>query len=67
MLRTLAILLLLTLPAVAADAPEKPPARWSCWLVRATVAKYGEAYVAGMARAAGVSEAEIERARRCLR
>jgi hypothetical protein len=67
MLKALAVLLLLALPALAADAPEKPPAHWSCWLVRATVAKYGEAYVVAMARAAGISEAEIDRARRCLR
>jgi hypothetical protein len=60
MLKALALVLLLT------AAPEKPP-RWSCWLVRTTVAKYGEAYVAAMARAAGVSEGEIERARHCLR
>ena len=63
-LKALAIVLLLTAPAVA--APDKPPPRWSCWLVRAAVAKYGEAYVAGMARAAGIPEAEIERGKKCV-
>ena len=64
MLKALSLVLLLTTPAVA--APDKPPPRWSCWLVRAAVAKYGEAYVAGMARAAGISEAEIERGKQCV-
>lgn len=59
-------LLLSTMPALAADAPQKPMGHWSCWAVRAYVAKHGETVVSAMARAAGISEAEIERARKCL-
>jgi hypothetical protein len=64
-MRALQIVLALALasPAAAAD---KPP-RWSCWLVRAYVAKYSAAVVEAFARRAGVSEEEIERARRCLK
>jgi hypothetical protein len=65
MLKALAILLLLAVPALAAGT-EKPPPRWTCWLVRTAVAKYGEENVVATARARGISEAEIERARKCL-
>lgn len=66
-MRIAALFLLLSImPVLAADAPQKPMGRWSCWAVRASVAKHGEAVVTAMARAAGISEAEIERARKCL-
>jgi hypothetical protein len=38
-----------------------------CWMVRKAVAEYGEAAVESWARAKGISEKEIEKARRCLR
>jgi hypothetical protein len=38
-----------------------------CWMVRKAVAQYGEAAVETWARAKGISEKEIEKARRCLR
>jgi hypothetical protein len=38
-----------------------------CWVVRKAVAEYGEAAVETWARAKGISEREIERARRCLK
>jgi hypothetical protein len=38
-----------------------------CWMVRKAVAQYGEAAAESWARAKGISEKEIEKARRCLR
>jgi hypothetical protein len=38
-----------------------------CWAVRRAVAQYGEAAVEAWARAKGISDKEIEKARRCLR
>jgi hypothetical protein len=38
-----------------------------CSVVRKAVAQYGEAAVEMWARAKGISEKEIEKARRCLR
>jgi hypothetical protein len=38
-----------------------------CWAVRRAVAQYGEAAVEAWARATGISDKEIEKARRCLR
>jgi len=38
-----------------------------CWVVKKAVAQYGEAAVESWARAKGVSDKEIERARRCLK
>jgi hypothetical protein len=38
-----------------------------CWAVKRAVAQYGEAAVESWARAKGISEREIERARRCLK
>jgi hypothetical protein len=38
-----------------------------CWIVRKAVAQYGEAAVESWARAKGISEKEIEKARRCIR
>jgi hypothetical protein len=39
----------------------------SCWAVKKAVAQYGEAAVEAWARAKGISDKEIEKARRCLR
>jgi hypothetical protein len=38
-----------------------------CWVVRQAVARYGEAAVESWARAKGISDKEIEQAKRCLR
>jgi hypothetical protein len=38
-----------------------------CWVVRKAVAQYGEAAAESWARAKGVSDKEIEKARRCLK
>jgi hypothetical protein len=59
MIRAMVVLaaLLVSLPAQAV----------SCWMVRKAVAQYGEAAVESWARAKGISEKEIEKARRCLR
>ena len=38
-----------------------------CWVVKKAVAQYGEAAVESWARAKGVSEKEIDKARRCLK
>ena len=43
------------------------PQEVSCWAVKRAVAQYGEAAVESWARAKGISEREIERARRCLK
>jgi hypothetical protein len=38
-----------------------------CWAVRKAVAEYGETAVEAWARSRGVSEKDIEKARRCLK
>ena len=38
-----------------------------CWMVRKAVAQYSEAAVETWARSKGVSDKEIEKARRCLK
>ena len=38
-----------------------------CWAVRKAVGQYGEAAVEAWARSKGVSDKEIEKARRCLK
>jgi hypothetical protein len=38
-----------------------------CWMVRKAVVQYGEAAVESWARSKGISEKEIEKARRCLK
>jgi hypothetical protein len=38
-----------------------------CWVVRKAVAQYGEAAVETWAWSKGISDKEIEKARRCLR
>jgi hypothetical protein len=38
-----------------------------CWVVKKAVAQYGEAAVESWARAKGIPDKEIEKARRCLK
>jgi hypothetical protein len=38
-----------------------------CWMVKRAVAQYGEAAVESWARAKGISEKEIAKARQCLK
>jgi hypothetical protein len=38
-----------------------------CWVVKKAVSQYGEAAVESWARAKGISDKEIEKARRCLK
>jgi hypothetical protein len=38
-----------------------------CWVVKKAIAEYGEGAVESWARANGISEKEIEKARRCLK
>jgi hypothetical protein len=38
-----------------------------CWVVRKAVVQYGEAAAESWARAKGISDKEIEKAKRCLR
>ena len=54
------VLVAVVLPAIPAHAIP-------CWVVRKAVAQYGEAAVESWARAKGISEKEIERARQCLK
>jgi hypothetical protein len=44
-----------------------PAQAFPCWAVKKAVAQYGEAAVESWARARGISDKEIEKARRCLR
>jgi len=49
--------MLLSLPAQAVP----------CWVVRKAVAQYGEMAAESWARSKGLSDKEIEKARRCLK
>ena len=46
--------------------PSSPHA-FSCWAVKKAVAQYGAIAVESWARANGVSDKEIEKAKRCLK
>jgi hypothetical protein len=59
MTRTLLIVAALLAPSPARAVP--------CWAVKKAVEQYGEVAVESWARAKGISEKEIEKARRCLR
>ena len=59
MMRIFAVAVALLYPVQAYAIP--------CWVVKKAVAQYGEAAVESWARAKGVSEREIEKARRCLK
>jgi len=52
---------------VAALLSPNPALAFPCWVVRKAVAQYGETAVEAWARTKGLSEKEIEKARRCLR
>ena len=52
---------------VAALLVSFPAQAVPCWVIRRAVAQYGEAAVEAWARAKGISDREIEKARRCLR
>jgi hypothetical protein len=56
-----------TVVVVATLLISSPAVAIPCWMVRKAVAQYGEATVESWARAKGISEKEIEKARRCLR
>jgi hypothetical protein len=57
------IVIVLAASLTSSSTPEAA----SCRLVKTAVAIYGEAAVETWARSKGISEKEIERARRCLR
>jgi len=63
MLKAIPVLLLLTVPAVAADKPTAI----ECFVVRKAVESYGEAAMISLARAKGMSESQIDKAKRCLK
>ena len=52
---------------VAALLAPCPAQAFPCWVVKKAVAQYGEAAVQSWARAKGISDKEIEKAKRCLR
>ena len=52
---------------VAVILPAIPAHAIPCWVVRKAVAQYGEAAVESWARAKGIFDKEIERARRCFK
>jgi hypothetical protein len=57
-----------TLPVVAALLLVSYPAQAvPCWVVKKMVAQYGEATAESWARSKGMSDKEIEKARRCLK
>jgi hypothetical protein len=59
MIRVIAVVAILLLSVSAPDT--------SCRAVKRAVAKYGEAAVEAWARANGISDREIEKAKQCLR
>ena len=52
---------------VAALLVSFPAQAVPCWVVKKAVAQYGEAAAESWARAKGISDKEIEKARRCLK
>jgi hypothetical protein len=59
MIRAIAVLVAISIPFPAHAFP--------CWMIKRAVAQYGEAAVESWARAKGISDKEIEKARRCVR
>jgi hypothetical protein len=56
-----------TFVVIAALLVSFPALAVPCWMVKKSVARYGEAAVESWARSKGISEREIEKARRCLK
>jgi hypothetical protein len=56
-----------TFLTVAALLVSYPAQAVPCWVVKKAVAQYGEAAVESWARSKGISDKEIDRARRCLK
>ena len=56
-----------SLLVVAALLASDPAQAFPCWVVKKAVAQYGETAVESWARSKGMSDKEIEKARRCLR
>ncbi len=54
-------------PVVAVLLVSTPAQAVPCWIVKKAVAQYGEAAVEAWARSKGISDKDIEKARRCLR
>jgi len=52
---------------VAALLVSNPAQAVPCWIVKKAVAQYGETAVEAWARSKGISDKDIEKARRCLR
>jgi hypothetical protein len=52
---------------IAASLLSSPAQAFPCWAVKKAVAQYGEAAVESWARAKGISDKEIEKARRCFK
>lgn len=63
-MKPLAILLLLSIPAHAAELP--CPKRYACWEVRLAVHLAGEQAVRAKAKQCGWSDRKIEEASKCL-
>lgn len=59
MIRAIAVIAAVAVSSAADSIP--------CWAVRKAVAQYGAAAAEAWARARGISDREIERARRCLK
>lgn len=52
---------------VTASLVSCPAQAFPCWAVKKAVAEYGEAAVESWARSKGISDKEIEKAKRCLK
>jgi hypothetical protein len=55
------------LVVVAALLVSFPAHAVPCWVIRKAVAQYGETAVEAWARAKGIPDKEIEKARKCLK
>lgn len=59
--------MIVTIVVLAGLQVLSPPRVIPCWAVKKAVAQYGVAAVESWARAKGISDNEIEQAKRCLR
>jgi hypothetical protein len=64
--RAFVILLVLTVPAIAADQPNLPFG-YTCEQVRAAVAKYGRIGALALAKINGATGEQIAQAKKCLK